>query len=49
MGTQSTVKAVEVTRMSRAVIIYDSKFGNTEKVARALAEGIKNNGSTFTA
>ncbi len=41
MGTQSTVKAVEVTRMSRVVIIYDSKFGNTEKVAGALAEGMK--------
>ncbi len=41
MGTQSTVKAVEVIRMSRVVIIYDSKFGNTEKVARALAEGMK--------
>ncbi|UCH32575.1 MAG: flavodoxin family protein [Candidatus Bathyarchaeota archaeon] len=28
--------------MSRVVIIYDTKFGNTEKVARALAEGMKN-------
>jgi len=27
--------------MSRAVVIYDTKFGNTEKVARALAEGMK--------
>ncbi len=27
--------------MSRVVIIYDSKFGNTEKVARVLAEGMK--------
>jgi flavodoxin len=27
--------------MSRVVVIYDTKFGNTEKVARALAEGMK--------
>ena len=27
--------------MSRAVVIYDTKFGNTEKVAGALAEGMK--------
>ncbi len=27
--------------MSRVVIIYDTKFGNTEKVAMALAEGMK--------
>jgi len=30
--------------MSRAAIIYDTKFGNTEKVARALAEGMKKHG-----
>jgi flavorubredoxin len=30
--------------MSRAVIIYDTKFGNTEKVAEALAEGMKKQG-----
>ena len=30
--------------MSRAVIIYDTKFGNTEKVARALAEGMEKHG-----
>ena len=30
--------------MSRAVIIYDTKFGNTEKVARALAKGMKKQG-----
>ncbi len=30
--------------MSRVAVIYDTKFGNTEKVARALAEGMKNQG-----
>ncbi len=27
--------------MTRAIVIYDSKFGNTEKVARALALGLQ--------
>ena len=27
--------------MSRAMVIYDTKFGNTEKIARALALGIE--------
>lgn len=31
--------------MSRAVVIYDTKFGNTAKVARALAEGMKLHGA----
>lgn len=30
--------------MSKALIIYDTKFGNTEKVARVLAEGMKKHG-----
>jgi flavodoxin len=30
--------------MSRALIIFDTKFGNTEKVARTLAEGMKTQG-----
>jgi len=30
--------------MSRAIIVYDTIFGNTEKIARALAEGMKKQG-----
>jgi len=30
--------------MGKAVVIYDTKFGNTEKIARALAEGIRKQG-----
>ena len=30
--------------MKKAMVIYDSKFGNTEKIANALAEGMKSNG-----
>jgi flavodoxin len=30
--------------MKKAVVIYDSGFGNTEKVANALAEGMKEEG-----
>ena len=30
--------------MSRAIIVYDTKFGNTEKIAKALAEGMKKEG-----
>jgi flavorubredoxin len=29
-------------KMSKAMIIYDPKFGNTEMVAKALAEELKN-------
>ena len=32
--------------MKRAIVIYDTKFGNTEKIAKALAEGIKEQGIT---
>lgn len=30
--------------MSRAMVIYDTRFGNTEKVARVLARGIEKQG-----
>jgi len=30
--------------MKRAMVIYDTKFGNTEKIARALARGIEKQG-----
>jgi len=30
--------------VSRAIIVYDTKFGNTEKIAKALAEGMKKEG-----
>jgi flavorubredoxin len=30
--------------LKKAVVIYDSKFGNTEKIARALSEGMKREG-----
>jgi len=30
--------------LKKAVVIYDTKFGNTEKIARALSEGMKNEG-----
>jgi flavodoxin len=30
--------------MKKAIVVYYSKFGNTEKIARALAEGMKNGG-----
>ncbi len=30
--------------MKKAIVIYDSRFGNTEKIARALARGIEKQG-----
>ena len=30
--------------MRKAVVIYDTKFGNTEKIARALSEGLRKEG-----
>jgi flavorubredoxin len=33
-----------MTETSRAIVIYDTQFGNTEKVAKALASGIKEGG-----
>ena len=30
--------------MKKAIVIYDSVFGNTEKIARALVEGLKEQG-----
>jgi len=30
--------------MSKAIVVYDSRFGNTEKIARALALGIEKQG-----
>ena len=30
--------------MRKAIVIYDSKFGNTEKIAKALSEGMKKEG-----
>jgi len=32
------------SRMGRAVVVYDTKFGNTERLANALAEGLKKQG-----
>jgi len=32
------------TNLRKAIVIYDSKFGNTEKIAKALSEGIKREG-----
>lgn len=32
--------------MRKAAVIYDSKFGNTEKIANALTEGMKKEGLT---
>lgn len=30
--------------MIKAIVIYDTKFGNTEKIAKALSEGMRKNG-----
>jgi flavodoxin len=30
--------------MKRAIVIYDTKFGNTEKIAQALARGLEKHG-----
>lgn len=30
--------------MSKAIVVYYSKFGNTEKIAKALAQGMKSGG-----
>jgi flavodoxin len=30
--------------MTKVMVVYDSKFGNTEKIALALAEGMKSSG-----
>lgn len=35
---------MEKVEMIRGMVIYDSVFGNTERVARALAEGLKRGG-----
>jgi flavodoxin len=35
---------IKVDRMSKGIVIFDSNYGNTEKVARALATGIKQGG-----
>ena len=35
--------------MKNAVIVYDSVYGNTEKVARALAQGMEKSGSVKAA
>jgi flavodoxin len=32
-------------KMQRGIVIYDSSFGNTEKIARALAFGLEENGA----
>jgi flavorubredoxin len=31
--------------MKKAIVVYDSIYGNTEKVARALAQGLENSGT----
>ncbi len=31
-------------RLMKALIVYESQFGNTEKVARAIAEGVATSG-----
>jgi flavorubredoxin len=30
--------------MKKAIVVYDSVYGNTEKVARAIAQGLENSG-----
>jgi flavodoxin len=30
--------------MKKAIVVYDTKFGNTEKIAKVLAEGMKGQG-----
>jgi len=30
--------------LTKAIVIYDSRFGNTEKIAKALSEGMKKEG-----
>jgi flavorubredoxin len=30
--------------MTKAIVVYDTKFGNTEKIAKVLAEGMKEQG-----
>jgi flavorubredoxin len=30
--------------MRKAIVVYDSKFGNTEKIAKAFSEGMRRNG-----
>ncbi len=35
--------------MKKAIVIYDTRFGNTEKIAKALARGLENKGSRLTA
>jgi len=34
----------QMTETRKAIVIYDTQFGNTEKVARSLASGIKEQG-----
>jgi flavorubredoxin len=33
-----------VMKMRRAIVVYDTKFGNTEKIAKALARGMEKGG-----
>jgi flavorubredoxin len=46
--TRESAVSVEESVLKRdlrkAAVIYDSKFGNTEKIARALSEGMKSGG-----
>ena len=34
----------QMTETRKAIVIYDTQFGNTEKIAKALASGIKEQG-----
>ncbi|QLH74694.1 MAG: flavodoxin family protein [Methanomassiliicoccales archaeon] len=31
--------------MSKAIVVFDSRYGNTEKVAKAVAEGLRKGAS----
>jgi len=42
MRCQSKVRVVKL--LARALVVYYSKFGNTEKIARALAGGLQSGG-----
>ena len=42
---ESSIRTKGLENMKNAIIIYDSVYGNTERVARALAQGLEKSGT----
>ncbi|MCE5295647.1 MAG: flavodoxin family protein [Euryarchaeota archaeon] len=44
MSSVISTKAARTDEMTKAIVFYDSRYGNTETVARAIMEGMKKGG-----